>query len=95
MKNRVIVLLSSVVILTACMVRSTPRGGLEIIPILPTVVEIDDDSYYEHNGYHYFYTNERWYYSNSRNGRRSELPRDHWPRETRHRGRDHRGEDRH
>lgn len=87
MKSKVVLLMSSVFILTACMVRSTPSGGLEIIPILPTVVEIDDDSYYQHNGYHYFYTNERWYYSNERDGRRTELPRSHWPRETRHRGR--------
>jgi hypothetical protein len=89
MNRKMVVLMSSVFILTACMVRSTPGGGVEVIPILPTIVELDLDvsePYYEHNGYHYFYTNERWYYSNSRGGHRSELPRSHWPRETRRRG---------
>ncbi len=43
-------------------------------------------SYYGYNGYHYFYTGDRWYYSSARDGQRSELPRSHWPRETRHRG---------
>lgn len=93
MKSRVVVLMSSVFILTACLVRSTPGGGMEVIPILPTVVEIGDDNYYEHNGYHYFYSNDRWYYSDRRDGNRRELPRDHWPRETRHRS--NRGGDRH
>lgn len=88
MKSKVIPLVAAVFILGGCLVRSTPRGGVEIIPILPTIVEIGDDSYYEHNGYHYFYTNERWYYSDRRDGARRELPRDHWPRETRHRGHD-------
>ena len=89
MRSKVVVLMSSVIILTACMVRSTPGGGVEVVPILPTVVELDFDAsepYYEHNGYHYFYTNERWFYSNTGNGRRAELPRSHWPRETRRRG---------
>jgi len=89
MNNKLLGLMASVLILAGCMVRSTPGGGLEVIPILPAVVEIGDDSYYEHNGYHYFYTNERWYYADSRDGRRSELPRDHWPKETRHRGGGH------
>lgn len=86
MKSRMVVLMFSVFILGACMVRSTPGGGVEVVPFLPAVVEIGDDSYYAHNGYHYFYTNNQWYYSNSRNGSRRELPRDHWPQETRHRG---------
>lgn len=89
MKSKLVVLMASVVILAGCMVRSTPGGGVEVIPFLPAVVEIGDDSYYEQDGYHYFYSNDRWYYSNSRDGRRSELPRSHWPKETRHRGGGH------
>jgi hypothetical protein len=91
MNNKVIALAFSTFILTSCMVRSTPGGGVEVIPILPTVVELDMDvaePYYEHNGYHYFYTNQRWYYSSTRNGDRRELPKSHWPRETRRRGGD-------
>jgi len=89
MKARVIVLISSVLFLTSCLVAPRRGGGLQIIPILPTVVEVDADSYYYQDGYHYFYTGDRWYYSDSRNGFRSELPRSSWPRETRHRGQPH------
>jgi len=61
---------------------------MEVIPILPVILELDvDQPYYEQSGYHYFYSNDRWYYSDSRNGARRELPRSHWPRETRWRGR--------
>ncbi|MBL0313360.1 MAG: hypothetical protein IPP78_11755 [Holophagaceae bacterium] len=91
MKNKGIVLAFSVLILTSCMVASRPGGGVEIVPILPTIVELDLDArepYYEHNGYHYYYTNERWYYSSARDGERRELPRSHWPKETRRRGGD-------
>ena len=86
MKSKVIVLMSSLLILTACMVAHRHGGGVSIIPMLPTIVEVGDDNYYAHDGYHYFYTNEHWYYADARDGRRSELPRSHWPRETHRRG---------
>jgi len=86
MNRRAIVPLLSVLLLSACMVVPHRGGGLEVVPILPTVVELDSDGYYAHGGYHYFYADERWYYSDSRNGRRMELPRSHWPRETHFRG---------
>lgn len=86
MKSKLIVLASPAFMLSACMVAPRHGGGMVIIPILPAIVELDDDSYYAHNGYHYFYSNDSWYYSSSRNGQRSELPRSHWPRETRRRG---------
>ncbi len=89
MKSKMIVLMSSAFLFSACMVAPRHGGGLTIIPILPTIVEIDDDAYYTQGGYHYFYTDDRWYYSDSRNGHRSELPRSHWPHETRRRGRGH------
>ena len=76
----------SLLLLSACLVAPNQRGGLSIIPILPTVVELDSDNYYAHGGYHYFYTDDRWYYSTSRDGQRSELPRSHWPHETRRHG---------
>jgi hypothetical protein len=90
MRSKVMVPVFSLLLLSACMVTTRRDGGLEVIPILPTVVEIDSDNYYAHGGYHYFYDNERWYYSPTRDGRRSELPRSHWPRETRRRGGEHR-----
>lgn len=89
MKNKVVVLMSSILMLSACIVVPRQGGGLTLIPILPAIVELDGDSHYVHGGYHYFYADERWYYSNTRNGQRSELPRSHWPRETRRRGWDH------
>ncbi len=70
--------------LSGCFVTGKPGGGMEIIPILPAVVEVDMDSHYEYNGYHYYYDHDRWYYSNSMGGSRRELPRNRWPREVRH-----------
>jgi hypothetical protein len=90
MKTKLVVLMFSAFLLSACVVAPRRGGGIEVIPILPAVVELGGDGYYAHGGYHYFYTNERWYYSNARNGNRSELPRSHWPRETRYRGSDYR-----
>lgn len=93
-KSRLIILASSVFILTSCVVANRRGGGIEVIPILPGIVEIGDDSYYHHDGYHYFYSNNSWQYSTSRNGPRSQLPKSHWPRETRHRGEGHRNDNR-
>lgn len=89
MNLKMATLMASTLLFSACMVATRPGGGIEIIPFLPAIVEVDDDSYYSQDGYHYFYTDDRWYYSNTRDGRRTELPRSHWPRETRRRGRGH------
>jgi hypothetical protein len=86
MNCKVIVPIFSILMLSACVVTGRSGGGLQIIPILPAIVEVDSDNYYAHGGYHYFYTNDSWYYSDSRNGRRMALPRDHWPKETRRHG---------
>jgi hypothetical protein len=90
MRSKVMVPVISILLLSACMVAPRPGGGLEVVPMLPTIVEVDSDNYYAHDGYHYFYNNDRWYYSSTRNGQRSELPRSHWPKETRRRGEEHR-----
>ena len=86
MRTALFVPACSLMILSACMVTSRPGGGVEIIPILPAIVELDVEGHYTHQGYHYFYAGDRWYYSNSLRGQRSELPRSHWPRETRRAG---------
>lgn len=88
MTRKLIIPVFSLLVLAGCVVAPAPGGGLQVIPILPTLVEVDSDNYYAHGGYHYFYDDDRWYYSSSRNGRRSELPRSHWPKETRRRGHD-------
>lgn len=65
------------------------------VPALPLVVELGSDPYYQQGGYVYFYDNDRWRYSRSRSGPWTDLPRSHYPKETRHRGRsDDRGRDR-
>jgi hypothetical protein len=88
MNRKALLPLLSLLLLSACLVAPNRGGGLSIIPILPTVVELDADNYYAQGGYHYFYNDDRWYYSTSRDGARSELPRSHWPHETRRRGGD-------
>ena len=87
MKVKILVLSAAVLLLSGCMVTARPGGGISIVPMLPAVVELGDDSYYAQGGYHYYYTNERWFYSTTRGGERMELPRSHWPRVTRYRGR--------
>ena len=72
---------------SGCLVEPRRGGGLEVIPALPAVVEVGPDAYYAYGGYHYFYDQDRWYYATSREGPRRELPRTHWPRETRRRER--------
>ncbi|MBP1772218.1 MAG: putative transcription termination factor [Holophagaceae bacterium] len=89
MNSKAAIPILSILLLSACVVVPNRHGGVEVIPILPTIVEVDSDNYYAHGGYHYFHTNDRWYYASQRDGERRELPRSHWPKETRHRGWDH------
>jgi hypothetical protein len=90
MRSKLLLPVFSILMLSACMVAPRRGGGLEIVPILPAIVEVDSDNYYAHGGYHYYYTDDRWYYSSTRGGQRYELPRSHWPRETRRHGWDRR-----
>ncbi len=72
-------------LLTACVVaQGPPDYGVEVAPPLPAIVELGADPYYYHSGYYYFYQNDHWRYSRSRNGPWTELPRSHWPKEIRH-----------
>ncbi len=89
MKTKLMVLGSSVLILTACVMVPRRGGGVQIIPILPVLVELDvNEPYYTQDGYYYYYSENRWNYATSRRGPWTELPRSHWPHETRWRGRD-------
>lgn len=89
-------------LLSACVVAPPGRGGRVgvgvgigiSVPTLPLIVELGSDPYYSHGGYTYFYDNDRWRYSESRAGPWLDLPRSHYPRETRFRGRDGRDRDR-
>lgn len=78
--------LSTVLLLSACIVAPPrhPGSELRIAPALPLVVELGAEPYYYQNGYYYFYANDRWGYSTTRNGPWSDLPRDRYPREIRY-----------
>lgn len=86
MKN---VMLSGLVLpclLTGCLWAPGPHGGGEMVmvPILPPIVVLGPEPYYEHNGYHYYYRDGGWAYSHSRGGPWVTLPKDHYPREVRY-----------
>lgn len=80
-------------LLSACVMVPDGRGpgvsvGIGIaVPALPLVVELGSDPYYRQGGYTYFYDSDRWRYSESRSGPWVDLPRSHYPRETRFRDR--------
>ncbi len=100
MKSLVIIALFALFMLSACVVSPGPAGYGEVtVSPLPPVVELGAEPYYFYNGNYYYYHNDSWSYSNTRNGPWYDLPRSHWPREIRHREREHRedrgwGEDR-
>lgn len=80
-------------LLPACLCTPGRDGyGVSVsVPALPSVVLLDLDQILFHGGFYYFYQGDRWYYSESRGGRRRELPRDRYPREIQYRNRDNRG----
>jgi hypothetical protein len=66
-----------------------------VAPALPGYVELEIGyPYYHQHGYYYYYDNSRWLYSNSRSGPWMDLPRSHYPKETRFKGHRGRGHDR-
>ena len=60
--------------------------GLQVLiaPPLPSIVLFDTEPYYVQEGYHYHYQNNGWYYSRSRSGPWTSLPKDRYPREVRY-----------
>jgi hypothetical protein len=82
-------------VLSGCVVAPAEYGsGVVMAPALPVVVELGADPYYYQSGYYYHYNNGNWRYSTSRSGTWADLPRNHYPRETRFKGRDDRRGDR-
>ncbi|NDY72201.1 hypothetical protein DO021_09695 [Desulfobacter hydrogenophilus] len=63
------------------------RSNVMVVPALPYTVNLYQRPYYNYHGYYYFYSNQRWYYSRAKGGRWIALPRTHWPRDTRWKGR--------
>jgi frataxin-like iron-binding protein CyaY len=67
-------------------VRYRDRGPqIVIAPPLPPIVVFETEPYYVHQGYHYHYQNNGWYYSRSKSGPWTSLPRDRYPKEVRYR----------
>jgi hypothetical protein len=74
-------------LLSACVVAPMgPGPGFVVAPALPLIVELGAEPYYYQDGYHYYYNSGRWSYSNSRSGPWMDLPRSHYPKETRSKG---------
>lgn len=89
MKGVVLISLFMLLALASCVVTpATPDYGVVVAPPLPSVVVLDVDPYYYYSGYVYVYQNNNWRYSKSKGGPWAELPRSHWPKEIRHKGRD-------
>ena len=85
------VLLAAFVIFTACVVMPAGRGrgpGVVIVPPLPSIVVLEQEPYYYQSGYYYYYHNNNWSYSKTRSGPWEDLPRGHYPKEIRFKGRD-------
>ena len=94
MRKSLLILPVAALLLSACVVSPDGRGpgvGVSVgiaVPALPLIVELGSDGYYAQGGYTYYYDNSRWRYATSRSGPWTELPRSHYPRETRYRDRD-------
>lgn len=88
MDRRSIIVAPAALLLSGCVVAPADRGyGVAVAPALPMIVELDLEPYYFYSGFYYFYDNDRWRYSNSRSGPWMDLPRSHYPKEVRFRGR--------
>ena len=83
------VLLAAFIILTACVVVPAGRrgSGVVMVPPLPVIVVLEEEPYYYQSGYHYYYQNDRWFYSNTKSGPWIDLPRKHYPKEIKFKGR--------
>lgn len=90
------ILLATIILgslLTACTVTPVGRRGygpdrVVIAPFLPSIVVLEAEPYYFQSGFYYYYNDNRWFYSQSKNGPWADLPRDRYPKETRFKGRD-------
>src|ERR1700675_2890932 len=85
---RMLIVALTALMLTACIVAPVEHGsGMVVVPALPLTVELGVEPYYYQSGYHYYYNNDRWSYARSRSGPWVDLPRSHYPKETRFKGR--------
>jgi hypothetical protein len=88
MKKSMLLTLVSAFLFIGCAIGFGRHGNLVIVPALPVTVEVDSDQYYYQDGYYYHYDGNVWFYSEHREGPWRDLPRSHYPREVRYKGRD-------
>lgn len=93
MKKTLIAALIMGPLFAACVVvppghRGYGQEGVVIVPLLPSIVVLDAEPYYYQSGFYYHYNDNRWFYARSKNGPWTDLPRDHYPKEVRFKGRD-------
>lgn len=94
-KGKLIVTLAAIGVcsmLAGCVVAPDPYygSGGGYAPPLPDVVELYDRPTYYYGGYHYLYDDNRWYYNRNTRDHWKQLPRSHWPKDTRYNRDDHR-----
>ena len=84
-----VVLLVAFVMLAACVFVPAGRhgSGVVVVPPLPAIVVLEEEPYYYHSGYYYYYNNDRWFYSHEKRGPWIDLPRGHYPKDIRYKGR--------
>ncbi|MDO8282581.1 MAG: hypothetical protein Q7U10_08185 [Thermodesulfovibrionia bacterium] len=85
-----VVIFASFIMFAACVLVPAGRqdSGMVIVPRLPELVILVDEPYYYHSGYYYYYQNNRWFYSHAKSGPWMDLPRGHYPKEVKYKGRD-------
>jgi len=89
MKSIFLAMVVAAGILSACVVGTDRRGrGVVVVSPLPSIVVLEEEPYYFHGGYHYHYRDNAWFYSHSRGGPWIDLPRSHYPKELRFKGKD-------
>lgn len=88
MKRAISVVLLGCLLLTGCIMYTGHGGsGVAVVPPLPAIVELDLEPFFFHSGYVYRYHDDNhWTYSPSRNGPWRDLPRGHYPKELRWKG---------
>jgi len=69
--------------------RHGDESGVSVVvtaPALPSVVVMEQEPYYHHQGYYYYYNRDQWYYSKSKRGPWTKLPRDRYAKEVKYKG---------
>lgn len=93
MKKLLTAALVAASLLAACAVVPAGRyrhhgpNGVVVVPYLPSIVVLGVEPFYFQDGFYYHYDRGHWSYSRSKKGPWADLPRDHYPKEVRFKGR--------